>query len=397
MNQPQQNPQTAQKPYQAKLLHRLVYAVGGLVARAMLKDYNFTTDKVPEMDEPFIIMSNHTTEVDMAMLRMACPKFMYFVCGEHLLRSKNAGLIRTVADPIPEPRGGAAVKTVRQIIDRIRSGYSIMIFPEGCRSFNGETIPVTLSTGKMVKLAGCGLVTYRTTGGYFVAPRWGHKFRKGRMTGQVTGVYTSDQLKSMSAREITDLINEGIYEHAYERQKTEPEAYTCDALAEGLENYLIICPECKSYDSMETVGDKFTCSCCGRGGVYDPYGKLVGEGLVYDNVYDWGKWIEEYFDRDMEGRPADELLFTETDVKLYEIDDLAHEQRDLYSGELRVYADRMEIDGRVFDFGRVSSFSLLYFGKSILFTHTDGYFGITGEHFHAWKCARLLERYKNGN
>ena len=49
---------------------------------------------------------------------------------------------------------------------------------------------------------------------------------------------------------------------------------------------------------------------------------------------------------------------------------------------------------REFMFHDIVSMSLLYFGKSFLFTCPDGYFGLTGENYHAWKTDRLCRIYK---
>ena len=57
------------------------------------------------------------------------------------------------------------------------------------------------------------------------------------------------------------------------------------------------------------------------------------------------------------------------------------------------YIITMEIEGKEFRFEDISEAAMLYYGKSLLFTHKEGYFGLTGEHFHAWKEARLYRQY----
>lgn len=376
----------------APLRYRLGYRILRLAGRIMLRKYGFRTDELPaDFEGPYIVMANHTTEVDMLMVCQAFRRFMYFVCGEHLFRSKYAGIFRVLGDPIPLPRGGSSTGAVREIRRRIRAGSSVMIFPEGCRSFDGETLTLEPSVSKLVKMLGCGLVTYHTVGGYFVAPRWAHRFRTGPMEGRIAGQYTAEELRSMTPEEITSRINRDLYENAYETQRADPKAYVCDAPAEGLENYLIICPRCGAYDAMVTKGDRFRCGACGLGGVHDEYGFLQGEDLPFDNVYDWGRWMQDRFDEDMDRRDAGELLFTETDVTLYEILP-DHSRQDLFTGTLEVCGDRYVIGGRTFAFADISASSLLYFGKSVLFTHKTGYFALTGEHYHAWKSHRLYER-----
>ena len=374
-------------------IHRRVWKLFRLPAtKLVLHKYHFKTDKMKDIGENYLVLANHTTEVDMVMVAAAFPQHMYFVCGEHLLRTKFGPLLQKYFDPIPAPRGASHMKAVIEMLRRLKNGNNVMLFPEGCRSFNGETIPVTRSTGKLVKRSGCALVTYRIHGGYFVAPRWAYHFRKGKMSGEIAGIYTSAQLKEMTAEQITELINRDLYENAYARQRQNPTPFTAEGLTEGLENYLLICPKCGAYDSMQTEGNRFSCS-CGLCGTMDEYGFLHGDDLPYDNVYDWGEWMKQQFDRETAEKPEDELLFTEHNVRLYSISSSDHTNTDLLTGDVSIYRNKIVMGDYTFDYAGISDLSLLYYGRSVLFTHTSGYFGITGEHFHAWKIERLYENH----
>lgn len=365
------------------------------VFRLLLKKYRFHTDYVPELDEPFLMLANHATESDHFMAACAARQPMTFVCGEHLLRGKYGKLLKSVANPIPVPKGASAVRSVREILRRLHHGENVMLFPEGSRSFHGETIPMQTSLGKLVKTSRAALVTYRIQGGYFVAPRWAYHFRKGPMEGHVVHVYRSEELKKMTAAQITEAVNRDLYENAYETQRRRPERYLGRGLAEGLENYLICCPKCGGYDTLESRDNRFRCRMCGLEGVHDEYGFLHGD-LPFHTVYDWGKWIETKFDADMAERGEGELLFTDSPVRLYEIDAADHSTRDRTVGNLKLYHDRMEIGAFVFRFEDVTEMSMLYFGKSLLFTCNGEYFGMTGPAFHAWKADRLCRLYQKG-
>ncbi len=376
--------------------HKIFYALVRPTVMFLLKlKYGIKLDTLPKQKRPFILMTNHTTEVDMFLSASSVPRnFLYFIAGEHLFRGKHGKTLKKYCDPIPLPKGSSAIPTIKAMIERVKAGFSIMIFPEGNRSFNGETSKVSQATGKMVKIAGCDLVTCRLQGGYFVAPRWAYKFRKGHMWSEIAGVYKAEDLKEMEPQEIADIINRDLHVNAYETQRKVMHRYKCDAKAEGLENYLLLCPKCGGFDTMQTKGDEFWCSECGQRGRYDEYGFLQGEGLKFNSVYDWGKWMEKEFDARMKAtQDSSERLFLDKDVKLVEID--KGTETEICTGDLETYKDRLVIGENVFEFSHTTNMSMLYFGKTLLFTCHHRYYSITGETYHAWKANRLYSLYED--
>jgi len=373
--------------------HKFVYKAVFPLTVWLLKKYDFTTDVCPKLhDGHYIIMANHTTESDMIMLMRAFRRHMYFVCGEHLFRGKKAKPYRFFFDPIPEFKGTVPLGTVREILRRAHKGHNIMIFPEGSRSFNGVTAKVGVSAGKLVRMAKAGLITYRIIGGYFIAPRWAYHFRKGKVEGKIVHIFTPEQVAAMTDQEVADAINNDLHEDAYETQKTRMIRYEGEGQAEGIENFLIRCPHCLAYDSMKGEGNTFRCLRCGKKAEMDEYGYIHGD-FPFDNVRDFGYWVEKSFKEDMRSKAQNEHVFTEKNVKLYEIT-RDHRQVDLLEGTAEVYKDRIEMGGYCFPFVQMPAMSGLYFGKTALFTHNNTFYGITGESYHCWKCNMLYELAK---
>ncbi len=353
--------------------------------------YGFKT-KYLKLKEPCLVVSNHLTEIDMIMVGCASPRQMYIVGGEHIASKKIFPVLDFFFHPITMYKADADTSAVKEIIRRLRSGHSIMLFPEGSRSFNGETEKLPDSIGKLCKSGKCGLVTYHLGGGYFTAPRWAYTVRKGRMWGEIKSYLTAEEVAKMTPSEITDLINRDIHENAYETQRREMNRYTGKRLAEGLENYLVICPKCGEYNALETHDDTFRCPHCGMSGKYNEYGFLEGENLPFDNVYDWGRWVEKRFAEDLSEKQTDELLFTDSDLRFYEIAP-NHERITLRETEIRGYLDRLEIGGEKFGFSEITGMDMLYYGKTLMFTWQGRHFGLTGESFHAVRYKWTYDYY----
>ena len=371
-----------------KFRYRLIYKTVGSLVPLILRKYGFSTDRINKRDEPYIVVANHLTEVDMLMVAGAFSEHMYFVAGEHLLRTKAGPKIKWAQDPIFTYKGAPSVDTMREVIRRIKAGHNVMIFPEGSRSFNGETIRLDSGIAKLVKIAGCALATYRIEGGYFVAPRWAYTTRTGPMKGHIVNIYSSDEVKSMSKDELTDCINRDIYENAYETQRRNMYKYKGERLAEGLENYLVKCSCCGAFDSMVTEDDRFRCTECGQSGRYTQEGFLKGKGMKFDSVYDWGVWSEKETCRYIEEYEDEGPVFCDNDAVLYEVLK-DHSRIDLTSGEVKGYRDRLEIGTEVFAFEDISGMDMLYYGKTLVFTYKKRHLAITGEHYHAIKYQKL--------
>ena len=367
-----------------KFRYKLIYKVLGSLAPLILRRYGFKTERISKKDEPYIVIANHLTEVDMLMVAGAFSEHMYYVAGEHLLRTKAGPRMKWGQDPIFTYKGSASIDTMREVIRRIKAGHNVMIFPEGSRSFNGETMKIDSSMAKLVRTAGCALATYHIEGGYFVAPRWAYTTRTGPMKGDIVNIYSSEDIRNMSVTELTDCINRDLYENAYETQRKNMYAYRGERLAEGLENYLVKCSCCGAFDTMVTEDDSFRCTECGQSGRYTEKGFLEGEGLRFDSVYDWGVWSEQETTRH---------VFCDTEVVLYEVLP-DHSRTDLLSGDLKGYKDMFVIGTEEFRFEDIRGMDMLYFGKTLVFTYKKRHLAITGEHYHAIKYQKLYDVFK---
>jgi len=255
--------------------------------------FGYKFDKAKNLPDNYIVLSNHATDFDPLFVASSFPRQMYFVASEHISRWKVFPLIKFLVDPIIRRKGTVAASTVTDVLRRTRKGASVCIFAEGVRTWDGVTCPILPSTGRLVKSSGCGLVTYKITGGYFASPNWseGSGTRRGPVHGAPVSVLTKEQIDAMSVDEINELINRDLYENAYERQLALRGRYKGSNLAEHLENLLFICPECGAHDCFSSSGSKVACSACDFSFEYDSYGML--SGAPFDTVYDFSRWQTE--------------------------------------------------------------------------------------------------------
>ena len=319
--------------------------------------FNFDADICREKG-PMIILPNHNADLDPLFVAYAFPNPVYFVASEHIMRGKAAGLLRWATEIIPRQKGGNASGTVRSIVRHLNDGHDVCLFPEGNRSWDGVTRPITPATGKMVRMSGAKLVTYRTEGIYFSNPRWaGGSLRRGKSRGTIVGVYEPEYLKSITAKAVQELIERDLYEDAYDRQRKKPVKFKGKHLAEHLETMLFMCPHCHAEGKMISEGNYFYCADCGTRLRYTEEGFFIGENCIYDTVLDWNIWQKERIEEKCR-TAADEPIFTDTELELYSIS-TAESKQLLACGTMKLFADRLELpDGTVIPVKELSGMSI---------------------------------------
>lgn len=296
---------------------------------------------------PYLVLANHVTDLDPLIVGASFPQQMYFVTSEHLMRQ---GFISKVLEwllsPITRQKGGNAAGTVKAILRHLKAGYNVCFFPEGNRSWDGVTRAFPEATGKLARSGGCTLVTYRINGGYFSSPRWsGSSLRRGKLSGEVVGMYSPQELRAMSADEINRLIARDLYVDAYAQQQAEPVSFKGSKLAENLETLIFTCPKCGAMHRMESRGNKFFCLSCGMETEYTATGFFSGGELPFDNVRDWNAWQEEQI-RTLCENAGDEVIFSDSEMELYTVSSGKGKDA-LGKGDVHLYADRLELPGGV--------------------------------------------------
>ena len=237
---------------------------------------NFKGEKIPIGIGPRFILCNHNTDYDFLLLANVSTEPMDYVATEAMLRM--GPVPRLAADKLKvilHDKGSTGIGTLKEITGRIKKGRSVALFPEGNRSFDGRTGEVSSAIGKIAKMTGATIVLYRITGGYLTTPRWGHNIRRGRMSGSVVRILTTEELSGMSAKELQKVIEEGLYTDAYEEQKKDPIAFKSSKRAEYLETLLFTCPLCKKTGTLSSKGNRLSCG-CGFEMTLDEYGYLTG-------------------------------------------------------------------------------------------------------------------------
>jgi 1-acyl-sn-glycerol-3-phosphate acyltransferase len=279
----------------ARFKHILIWKLLRFPAFLFLKiRFNYSFEKAPKIPGPFLLISNHVTDLDPLMVGCSFSQQMYFVASEHLFRKGFLSrLLVWLVAPIARIKGSTDTASAMNIIRTLRRRGNVGLFAEGDRSWNGLTSSLHPTTARLIKAAKATLVTYRLSGGYMTSPRWSRIFPRGRMYGRYINIYSPERLERMSVGELTEAVMCDIYEDAYERQRKEHIAYKGPRLAEGLELAIYTCPVCKGVCTTHSKEDLFYCD-CGMQASYNVNGFFEGELRPFDTIRDWDAWQEDF-------------------------------------------------------------------------------------------------------
>ena len=329
-----------------------------------------------QQEGPILLIANHTCAWDPILVATGMGRRqIYFVASEHLFRMGLVSrLINWLVAPIPRRKATLGTDTVKACLRHLRAGHSVCIFAEGEQCWDGRSQPVFPATGKLAKLAGVTLVTYRLEGGYLSLPRWGRRVRRGAVYAHPVKVYSPELLKTMSPEEINEAVDRDLYENAWERQKAAPVAYRGRRRAEGLERALYLCPGCQQIGSLRSKGDRLFCA-CGLDLCFTETG-LFSPPQPFSTIADWEDWQRQALHSRV--FPPGALLFSDSDMQLsLVLPD--HEECRLGSGlALEQYEDRLVCGEQVFPLTEINSMAAVL-SSLLLLSFRGNYYQIRAE------------------
>lgn len=367
--------------------HKIIYSVlRPVIAAVLFFKFKYRKEMANDLPENYIVVANHLTNWDSLFVAAAFRRQMYFVASEHIARQSWYPIVRSLVQPIIRRKGTKAVSTVKEVLQITRKGGNVAIFPEGDRAWDGLTCPIMPATGKMVKSAKCGLVTYKIEGGYFLNPRWSMTMRKGFVTGKFIKAYTKEEIAKLSPDEINELIARDLYEDAYETQAKAPTTYKGERMAEGMENLLFVCPECGKRDSFRSCEDTVTCQECAHSFKYTEYGML--EGTKFDTIRDFSLWQKGIVLEDA----AKDAVYTAETGQLVQIEN--HIETAVTEGKITLSREKFTCGELEFPMDDIEELAI-HSRSCIVFTYNKQYYELRSpERINVYKLTLLYNAYK---
>jgi 1-acyl-sn-glycerol-3-phosphate acyltransferase len=116
------------------------YAVSRHLVRLIFSTYFrgevYNAHNVPERG-PLIIASNHVGYIDPFCVGAAVNRRICYLCRESAFKWPIIGYLLKKWNAVPVDRDGKNPRGLKAVLDRLKDGEAVMLFPEGTRTYDG--------------------------------------------------------------------------------------------------------------------------------------------------------------------------------------------------------------------------------------------------------------------
>ncbi len=267
-----------------------------------------------EPDPPFIVITNHSNFNDaLITCRFIKNKVWYMAHMEPLsLFIKFFSKMAPIFDKKTQLRDIEAIRKLYNLIEKKRN---VGFFPEGKRSWNGETNDFSIQAAKLIKKLNISIIVVKIIGNYLAKPRWAEVSRQGNILVQYFPI-TKKEIKQMNTKELHEKIKKLMYTNDIKEAKHRTR-FKGENLANGIQRFLWKCPVCKQEDTLYGENNTIICKDCNA--TYElnanleisPSNTVVGEDLK-----DWDDWQKEQVDKIYQNADSDTQLTITKNVEL---------------------------------------------------------------------------------
>ena len=133
---------------------------------------------------PFILMSNHQSSFDILSLIATIPRRVYWIAKKELFDIPIFGpsMRRGGYIPLDRSDGRKALKSMENAADIIRRGSSVVMFPEGTRTRDGQLLPFKRGGFMLAVRAGVPVIPVTINGSGRVNPSGQIRLYSGKIT-----------------------------------------------------------------------------------------------------------------------------------------------------------------------------------------------------------------------
>ncbi len=355
-----------EKDYRIKKSHRLL---ADLLFGGMSRLYGIRAEipeEVRQLSGPFLFLANHVGTYEPFLYYYFLQKPIHFVASEGVMQDPFMAWLLKGFGVIAKKKNRRDSKVIREMLQLSRAGHSIGLFPEGNRTWTGNTLYYEPSIAKLIKRMNVPVITARSKGMLLFNPRWAGRLRKTPVRLEYRLIFDREGIAASGEDEIYEKISRALAHDEWEWQRSKRNRIKSRHRAEYLETFLFLCPRCEHTGSLRSRGNEVHCKHCGLHIHVDEYGFFqfeAGSKRRFGNARDWFAWQMGAFEKQLNhalSRKVSEPLFIDPSMHFFEFG--SDKVKKYGPAEVRTYIDRIEVHpekggARVFRFEHIDAIS----------------------------------------
>lgn len=276
-----------------KLLYRITQLVANAAAKLVYRR-KYLRNEIKKAKGPFVVIANHQSMLDFVNLIGATRRPMHFVISNSFFNTLPIrGFMRRVG-VIPKQQFQTAARDLKRMKAVIDRGEPVVIYPAGLMCEDGLSTPIPAATYKFLKWLRADVYVAKTSGNYFVMPKWAKNIRRGRTYMDIYRLFSAEELAELDLQTVQQRTDGAMLFDAYREQEQLKIPYKGGDDLQGLEHVLYMCPNCRAEFTVAAERNRIYCTACGFTHESDRYGLLrqtgtVGQEIRY--ISDWSRMI----------------------------------------------------------------------------------------------------------
>lgn len=359
--------------------------------------YGFTPDYFKgDKKRQYLVLSNHQTPLDQFFITMSFKKNFYCVASEDLFSAgiKSRFMEHAIA-PIPIKKQTSDFIAVKKCLSVVKEGGSLILFPEGNRTYSGKTEHINPSVAKLIKLVKLPVIIYNISGGYGVNPRWSNFIRKGKMKAYVKRIIEYEEYSTLSDEELYTLIKKELFVN----DCSVNENYYTKKNAENLERLIYVCPNC-GLSRFTSSKSTLKCEKCGLQAEYLPNKTFKSKtaNFPFKFVNDWYEYQKSFINRLELLNENENLLYTDN-ANVFKVEIYKNKKLIYKNSEIKLFRNKIEFGLKneriICLFEKIKAVTVLGRNKLNVYSDNEVYQFKGDKSFNAIKYVHIFNRFQN--
>ncbi|MBT4130293.1 MAG: 1-acyl-sn-glycerol-3-phosphate acyltransferase [Candidatus Marinimicrobia bacterium] len=170
-------------------------------------------EELPE-GEPLIFMANHSSLIDLPLLKAVVPKcYVGLLAENHTNYFMYGSMVKRMGNiPIKRENIRASLKSFNLAKQALQQGFPIVVLPEGGRSQDGQLVPFKRLVFRFAKDSGAHIVPISFSGVFNMKNKGSLHLNPGPITVRFGTVIRSETIAEMELDEVLSATYNAIYD-----------------------------------------------------------------------------------------------------------------------------------------------------------------------------------------